>query len=149
MESLLHAFGVDAKLIIIQIINFVVLMGALSYFLYKPVLKMLQDREEKIKQGMADAEMAGKARETAEEEKQTILTAAHKEAEEVASRAKLHAEEKKADIVSEAETKAEQIIRNAEAAGQELKTKAQKESEAEIAKTAILAAEKVLKERTS
>lgn len=147
MEQLIHAFGIDTKLIIIQIINFIALMAVLSYFLYKPLLKMLQDREDKIKQGLKDAETANKAKEEAEKEKQTILSDAHKEAEQVSERAKSHAEEKRAAIVAEAESKAEHIMSQAEQAGVEIKKKATKESEAEIAKLAVLAAEKVLKER--
>ena len=148
MEQLIHAFGIDAKLIIIQIINFVVMMGALTYFLYTPVLNMLREREEKIKQGMADAEAAKAAKDAAEEEKQNILTGAHKEAEDVAARAKVFAEEKSRELIHEAEHKAGGIVEKAEAAGAELKNKAKKESEAEIAKLAVLAAEQVLRERT-
>lgn len=147
MDSLLHAFGIDAKLIVIQIINFVVLMVLLSYFLYKPVLKMLADREDKIAQGLKDAELAGKAKESAEEEKQHILSEAHQEADKVAERAKTHAEEKRSAIVAEAEAKAEDIVSKAEEAGLEIKNRFTKESESEIARLSVLAAEKVLKER--
>ena len=73
MEQLISAFGIDVKLITIQIINFVVLAGLLSYFLYKPVLKILDEREEKIKQGIADAEEAAVAKASAVSEKQALL----------------------------------------------------------------------------
>ena len=85
MESLIQAFGIDLRLIVIQIINFAVLAAALSYFLYKPVLKLLKDREDKITQGMSDAEQAAKAREMAEEDRKVVLKEAHKEAEEVSN----------------------------------------------------------------
>lgn len=39
MDQLIQAFGIDAKLITVQIINFGILLAALTYFLYKPVLK--------------------------------------------------------------------------------------------------------------
>lgn len=149
MEQLLHAFGIDAKLIVIQIINFVVLAGALSYFLYKPVLKLLAEREEKIAQGIKDAEDAAKAKASADEEKKEILAAANKDAEGVAANAKQYADEKAAAIVADAQTKAEGIVKDAQGKGEEIKVQAQKESEAEIAKLAVLAAEKVLSEKTS
>ena len=145
MEQLINAFGIDVKLIISQIINFGILTGALTYFLYKPLLNMLQKREDKITQGMKDAEAAATAKASADEEKKTILSAAHKDAEEVGSKAKTYANEKAVVIAAEAQTKAESIIKNAEAKGLELKEQARKDSEAEVAKLAILAAEKVLK----
>ena len=36
-------------------------MAALTYLLYKPVLKLLKEREEKIAKGVKDAEEAEKA----------------------------------------------------------------------------------------
>ncbi len=148
MEQLIQAFGIDAKLIVIQIINFVIMAGALSYFLYKPVLKILAEREEKITQGIKDAELAATAKASADEEKHTILSAAHKDAEVVGVNAKAYADEKAETIVAEAKTKAEGVLKDAQAKGEEMKVKAQKESEAEIAKLAILAAEKVLKQQS-
>ena len=145
MEQLITAFGIDVKLILIQILNFGILLGLLGYFLYKPILKVLAEREEKISQGMKDAEAAATAKASANEEKRTILSAAHKDAEEVGSKAKTYADEKAVVIAAEAQTKAESIIKNAEAKGLELKEQARKDSEAEVAKLAILAAEKVLK----
>ncbi len=147
MDQIIHAFGIDVRLIIIQIINFTVLMVALGYFLYKPVLKMLADREAKIAQGLKDAEDAAKAKDEAGVEKQGILAAAHADAAEVANRAKKAAEVKASEIVGEAEAKAASVLAEAEAKRELIKEQARKESEKEIAQVAILAAEKVLRER--
>lgn len=149
MEQLIHAFGIDIKLIVVQIVNFVVLLAALTYFLYKPVLKVLNEREEKIKQGIKDAEIAAVAKASALEEKQAVLTQAQKEAGEIDARAKAFAKEKEEEIVGAAHAKASDVIKDAEAKSSFLKEQALKESEAEIAKMAILAAEKVLAEKTS
>lgn len=149
MEQLFGAFGIDAKLIIIQIINFVVLASALTYFLYKPVLKLLNDREEQIKQGIKDAEVAAVAKASALEEKQAILTQAQKEAQEMDARAKAFAKQKEEEIMTAAQAKASVVLKDAEAKSELLKEQAVKESEAEIAQLAILAAEKVLREKAS
>lgn len=149
MEQLLQAFGINGKLIIIQIINFTVLATALTYLLYKPVLKMLRDREAMIKKSIADAEEAAQARADAEAEKRDILGKASAEAETVAANAKQYAETKADEIVSEARKKADEVISEAHEKGEEMKIQAQKESEAQIAQIAILAAEKVLREKQS
>lgn len=148
MEKLIEAFGIDTRLIIIQIINFGLLMVLLSYYLYKPVLKLLKEREEKIAKGIEDAIAAEAALANAEAEKKVIVTAANREAEAMASRAKEHATLKGDELLNEASRKVEQLLKDASIRGEELKAAALRESEAEIAKLAILAAEKVLKERT-
>lgn len=147
MEEIIKAFGIDWRLIAIQIFNFTILVVALWYFLYTPVLRMIEKRRDVIAQGVADAKAAGENLAAAESEKATILTAAHKEAGEVASRAKAFADEKTAAILSEAEEKKARILRDAQTEGEALKERLYKESEAEIAKTALLAAEKILKEK--
>lgn len=145
MEAIIETFGIDARLIVIQLINFGLLLAGLSYFLYRPVMKMLADREEKITQGINDAEAAAEAKASAEADKKQLLGEAAKEAEAVALRAKEHASEKADSIVAIAEEKANGIVKAAEAKSEELKLQAHKESEAEISKLAILAAERVLR----
>jgi F-type H+-transporting ATPase subunit b len=144
MEQLIHAFGIDARLITVQIINFVVLLGALSYFLYKPVLKVLADREETISQGIKDAEAAAVAKAQAEEEKKHVLAAAQQNAQEIVDRAHAQGKVKEDEIVSLAQQKASETIKDAQAKSEALAARAIAQSEAEIAKLAVLAAEKVL-----
>lgn len=146
MESLIEAFGIDIRLITIQVINFVVLAAVLSYFLYKPILNLLAEREAKIKQGLEDASNAKKALDGAEEEKKQILTKAQTDASEVEKRAELHAHEREAVILAEANEAAADKVRQAEARAENIKQEALKQSEAEVAKVAVLAAEKILRQ---
>ena len=147
MEEIIHAFGIDGRLIVIQIVNFGLLVLVLWYFLYTPILKLLAEREAKIKKGVEDAEKAELALRDAGEEKKKIVSDAHKNAEEISARAKSFADQKSAEIVAAAESKAAVVLQNAEKRSEELKAQAHKESEAEIAKVAILAAEKILNEK--
>lgn len=149
MEQLIEAFGIDVRLITIQIINFAILLAALSYFLYKPVLKLLAEREATIKQGIDDAEAAARSKAEADSDRQVIVSAAHQEAAEINSRAKVAADDKSAVILADAEAKKAAVLKEAERKGEEMKIQARKDSEAEIAKLAILAAEKVLREKIS
>ena len=147
MDQIIEAFGINWKLIVVQLVNFGILLAALSYFLYKPVMRMLEERGQKIAQGMKDAEEAANAKATAETEKQAVVAAAHGEAAEIALRARTHAEVVGEEVVKEAQAKAAAIVTEAEARALEEKRKAQKESEAEITKLAILATEKLLREQ--
>jgi F-type H+-transporting ATPase subunit b len=145
MEEITHAFGIDWRLIVIQMFNFALLMGALWYFLYTPVLKLLSDREAKLKQGVLDAEKAAEARKEADSEKGVILKEARVEAEGIVVSAKIHAEEKGGTIVRDAEAKATRMLEDARARALHEQAQARKASEAEIAQAAVLAAEAILK----
>ncbi len=145
MQEILTTFGIDWRLIVIQIFNFALLLALLWYFLYKPVLSMLDARKAKIEQGVRDAEAAGEKLAHAEEEKAAILKAAHGSAEEVLVRAKDAAVEKSAEVLADATQKGERVLADAALKAREIEERARKESEDEIAKMAILAAEKILK----
>ncbi len=147
MEEIIHAFGIDWRLIVIQMFNFVVLAIALWYFLYTPILKVLNERQEKIKKGILDAEEAERARLEADNEKAIVLREARKSAEHIVNQAQIHADIKGGEIIDVAEAHAARMIDSAEKQVDELKKQALKASEAEIAKAAILAAEKILNDR--
>ncbi len=144
MQEILHAFGIDWRLIVIQIFNFSILMGLLWYFLYTPVLKLLAEREAKIKKGVEDAEHAATVRADAESEKAVIIKNAHTEAGTIFARATAQAEEKEKALVAEAQEKISRDLEHARKNAEEMKAQALKESEAEIAKLSVLAAEKIL-----
>ena len=54
MEAL-HNLGIDFKVIIAQIINFGILVFTLVHFLYRPILKALDDRKKKISDSLDKA----------------------------------------------------------------------------------------------
>ncbi len=147
MEEIVHAFGIDWRLIVIQMFNFALLLGALWYFLYTPILKIIEEREKKLTQGVLDAEKAAEARKSADAEKGVVLKEARTEAESIVATAKTHAESKGSVIVSEAQTKAARMLEDAKARAEEERVQARKASEAEIAQAAILAAEAILAKR--
>lgn len=145
MQEIIHAFGIDWRLIVIQMFNFAILMGALWYFLYTPVIAMLREREAKLKKGVEDAEAASASLREAEHTKKEVLTHANNEAEEVVKRASVRAEEKSSAIIKEAEDRALRTLDEAKLKAAQIEEQAFKESEAEIAKVAVLTAEKLLR----
>lgn len=149
MEAILHAFGIDWRLIVIQIFNFGILAGVLWYFLYNPVLKILAERESKVKKGIHDAEEAAKLLASADVDKNALLKKAHDEAREIVTRGTQHAEEKSAQLISETNDRIARKISESETEVLAMKERAQKESEAEVAKLAMLATEKILGQKLS
>jgi len=147
MADLLQAFGVDWRLLIIQAVNFGVLLVALTYFLYKPILSVLDERRKKIEQGVKDASKAKEELDKAESKAGEIVGEASGKAEEIVINAKEVAEQKGQGIISEAQARSEAIEAGAKAKAVEAAKRALDGSNEEIARTAILAAERLLKKQ--
>jgi len=147
MEQLFEAFGIDWKLLLAQAVNFGVLFVALTYFLYKPVLKTLDERKQKVAKGVTDAEAAEKMLAEADTVVTQKLQGAEGEAESIVASARDAATSERTRILKEAEARAASVASDAEARAEELRAKTLRESEKEIARLAILAAEKTLREK--
>ena len=147
MEQLISAFGIDVKLIIIQIVNFAILMAILTYFLYRPVISLLEKRRQIIAKGLSDAKVAAEAKFAAERSKQILLNKANNQADKIVDKAKGQAEKKSEAIIEQANQKASGILKTANDRCENLKHKTIKESQSEIAKLVVLATEKMIRDK--
>jgi F-type H+-transporting ATPase subunit b len=59
MNEFISEFGIDWKLFLSQLVNFIIILIVLTFFVYKPILKILKERNRKIKEGLDRAEEAG------------------------------------------------------------------------------------------
>ncbi len=145
MGELFAAFGINGKLLVVQVVNFGVLLFALWYFLYTPVLTMIDERRKKIEAGVRDAEEAHKRLADIDAQKDATIAEARKEASSIVADAKQKATTEGASIKSDAELRAEAIVRDAELRAQEEADKARRALQDDIAQSALLAAEKILR----
>ncbi|PCI28384.1 ATP synthase F0 subunit B [Candidatus Kaiserbacteria bacterium] len=146
MEEIAKVFGLNWKLLLIQAVNFGVLLLVLWYFLYTPVLKMLDERKKKVEEGVKNAEKAGERLSEIEVERDEVLKEATDNASNILLNSKERSAELATEIVEDANKKAEYILTTADERARETQSKAMRESREEISKAAILAAEKILKE---
>ena len=149
MSELFAAFGINWKLLLVQAFNFALLLTVLWYFLYTPILKLIDDRRKKIAEGVQQAEAATRRLEEAKTEGEGIVGTASREAEGLIAAARSRADEKASEILKTAETQAERALADARAKAEEAKRLALKESERDIARAAMLAAEKILQEKAT
>jgi F-type H+-transporting ATPase subunit b len=147
MNALLTTFGIDWHLLIAQVANFVILAAALTYFLYKPVLKLVKERQQVVAKGVEDAEKAAAALKEADASVTARIADAEAEASGIVESARGAGAEQRAQIVKDAEARAARIEADADARAKEAAAKARRESEQEIARLAVLAAAKVLAEK--
>ncbi len=145
MSDLFSAFGIDWRLLVINLINFGLLLAALWYFLYTPLTNMLEERRRKVSEGVADAEEAKRQLSDIEHSRAGMLAKAGSEADEVIASARTAAQQKGHEIVSASEASAQALLRDAQAQAAELKREAIEESKQEVAKLIVLGMEKMAK----
>jgi len=139
-----EAFGVDIWKLGFQIINFLLLLYLLNRFLFKRVLRLLDERQSRISQGLEDAETAARDRELAGAEREAALAEARREAEAMVHRAAKTAEATSAEILAEAKASAEQIATRAREEISAEKDRALAEIRGEVADLALEAAGKLV-----
>ncbi|HEY4502360.1 MAG TPA: F0F1 ATP synthase subunit B [Candidatus Paceibacterota bacterium] len=147
MKEILDIFGIDTRLLLVQVFNFGILVLALWYFLYRPLIALLARRQLLIEEGVKDAYAAKEEREKTITEREDIITDATHEASIIIDRAKERAQEKEALLLQEAQARSERMLADARMQSEEEKKRARETNKKEIATMAILGAEKILREK--
>lgn len=106
----LTSLGIDLKLLIAQIVNFGILLFVLSKFLYKPLVKILDERKDKIAQGLKDSKEAQVKLDEAEAVSRKKISEAVTQANSIIEKAKKEAELEANQILDKAKDKASVII---------------------------------------
>lgn len=143
MEALL-AFGVNWKLLLIQGVNFGLLLFLLHRYLYKPLFALLEKRQNVIERGLHDAEEAKRERQKTEDERESILQASREEGGKIAETLRKQALEHERGVIHDAQEKSHQILEEAMKKAADEREFILRESEKDIARMAILSAEKIL-----
>jgi F-type H+-transporting ATPase subunit b len=133
MPEIFEKLGLDYKLIIAQIVNFVLLLVILQRLAYKPVLKMLKDRTDKIDKSLRQAKKIEEELKNTEETKLAEIKKAKKESQKIISEAYEVSEKRSQESIKKTKIKTQEIV---EKAKQEIK--AEKENSVQEAKKEIV-----------
>ena len=143
-SDLLGVLGIDLKMLVFQVVGFVILVWLMAKFVYPPLLKTIDDRQDKIE---ASSEAAKEAEEKAANtaaEITKLLAEARKDASEIIVTAKEEAIAQAAENAAKSKAEAERIV----AAAQDTITKevlaAKKALHNETIELVALATEKVV-----
>lgn len=139
----------DPGLFVWTILTFLILFGLLAKFAWKPLLKALSDREEKIRTSISKAEEAQTKLETLTSEGEIIIAKARSEAQSIIADGKTTADKLRSNIESKAKEKALSIIDQAEKQISAEKEKAIIEIRGEVATLSIEIAEKLIRKNLS
>jgi len=142
-------FQVNLFWVIIGALNFIVFFAIIWSFALKPVSKILADRQERIEQGLKDAEQARRDRESAEAERVATLGEARREANDILVRAQKVAQDTRDADIAATREELERLRARAATEIEAEKVRAIADVRAEVADLALLAAGKVVGETMS
>ena len=102
----MEKLGIEPILLLTQVINFTILVVVLTKFLYKPILKMLDERKKKIEEGLTlSREMATKEEEL-QKEKEKVLDKAKSEGAKIIEEYKAQGKKMESEIIAAASEEA-------------------------------------------
>ncbi len=139
----------DPGLFIWTILTFLLLLTVLAKFAWKPLLKMLKDREDMIRNSLNDAEKAQEELARLNAEGEEIINKARSEAQEILSQGKASAAKLKEDTLNDAKEKAKLITEDAQKQIQVEKEKAIAEIKGEVVNLSLSVAEKLIRKNLS
>ncbi|MBX7151489.1 F0F1 ATP synthase subunit B [bacterium] len=135
---------IDPGLMIWTIIIFILLLILLGKLAWKPIIKTLQEREEKIKNSLDQAEKARRDAEQLIAKNEEILSRANREAQDIMKKAKEEAEKLRFDYAVKAKEDSDKMVASAKKEIENEKNTALMHLKNEIAGIAVEAAGKVI-----
>ena len=139
--------GLDLGLFISQVVNFGILVLLLSFVLYKPVLRKLRERAERIKRGVDEADRAKELLSEAEKRYEQELERARSEAREIIEQATRTGEQQRQEILAQARQDAHEIAVRAKQQVERQMREAQTAFRQSVIDVAIASASRLLMEK--
>jgi len=133
------------KSLIIQIINFVLLLFLLRKFFYTPFVAKMEERTRAIKASLDEAQAARAQAAKQQEENAERLRAAHAEAEAIRTRAVKEAADEQRKLVEAARAESQRLVESAKAQLEAETRRAREELRREVGDLAVAVAEKLVR----
>ncbi len=138
------ALGFNLPGLVAQLVNFLILLIVLRLFLYRPVLRILDQRRERIQEGLSRAEQAAEQASASEDEARRVMERARAEGREAVQASQEAAGRLRQELEDRARQDAEQIIVRARQEVQAERDRAIQQLHQEFADLTITAAERVI-----
>ena len=148
-SGMLQLVNINPSTIVFTLINTAIILLLYTFFLHKPVMKILEERKQKINDEMKAAEDAQTEAEAMKQEYDDMLTESREEAAQIVSAAVKRAGERENQILAEAQQEAANMKKKAEESIELEKKKAINEIKDQISDIVIMASEKVCEKEIS
>ncbi|MDP2631430.1 MAG: F0F1 ATP synthase subunit B [Candidatus Uhrbacteria bacterium] len=137
-------FGLKGDIFLAQLVNFLIVLVILWIFLYKPVLKFLNERQEKIEKSVKHAEEIEKRVKAIDIERESIVTEARQAAQTILEKAQADSKTRSDEMVEAAKREVERVITRGKEQLAGEKTEMMRELRKEVVALAVKAAERIL-----
>lgn len=145
--GIVGTLGLKTEIFVAQLVNFLIILIVLWRWAYKPLIKVLEDREARIKKGLEDADSVAARLTDIENEHAAMLRAAREEASNVIKEAHGVGEAKREELLEKSREEISKLVTDARKKIAQERVEAAEELKKEISALVITTAEMVLKEK--
>lgn len=138
------ALGISLPGLVAQLVNFGILLIVLRLFLFKPIMKVMDERKRKIEEGLQASTKAAQAAESSQEESRRAMEQARAEGRELIGRAQETAGRLREELEAQARRDADALVERARAEINREREQAVQSLRAEFADLTVRAAERVV-----
>lgn len=147
MENLLEILGkvgFDWQVALANLFNFLIIFLLLKKFAFGPIGKLIRERQDKINEGISNAEVSTKLLENTKTEYEAVLLDARTKANEIIEQAKKEAVVRKDQLVDQTKVEIASMLENGKKMLETEKNKMLSETKKEIVGLVLQVTEKVL-----
>jgi F-type H+-transporting ATPase subunit b len=138
--------GINLKIFLAQLLNFAIVLVVMWKCAYKPIVKLLEERQEKIERGVKQAQDVEKRVIELETEHKAVIATAKSEAAKILDEARVSAEDRKKELLVKAKEEVKSVVAQGKVQLEAQKDQMIREAREEIAVIAIEAARKILED---
>ena len=142
---MLETLGFHWLSLLIYLINFLLVLGLLFLFAYKPILRLMDQRADRIRESLEASERAREAAANSQQAVEDQLVEARREAQRIMDQAREAAERFRAEEMERAHGEAENFVSRAQSDIQRERDAAIEEVRASFGDLAMTAAERVVR----
>lgn len=143
-SGLFQNLGINPTLLVAQAVNFLLVLWLLNRFVFKKLLRFLEERKANIQKGVDLTFRAEREMERIGEARTRALSKAREEAERMLLEAKAKGTVAEREAMEKARAHAEGILQKAKEESERKKQDVLRQAEEELRKSAFILAEKVL-----
>lgn len=143
ISGILTSLGLNLKLFIAQLINFGIVILVLWRWVYRPLVKKMDERSKKIGDGLEFSKQAQELLQSADVKNEQIIKEAKNQSRALLEEAKNAAEKQCQEILSRSKDEAEKIVAEGQERLKNEKTAALRAVKREVASLVALSTEKV------
>ena len=147
--SVLGNIGFDWKLALANLVNFLIIYYLLKRYAFEPIAKIINERKQKVEEGIEMTKKAEEELETSQKERESIISDAKHESNEIVAKAHEQAKALREHANTQSAKDKDEMLSNAQAKVEKERQEMQTAVRAEVSDLIVLSTEKIIGEDIS